>query len=346
MVEASRLREYATQVLIAAGAEPAEAADVAEVLVWADLVGRPNQGIWRLPVICKRLEKHLYNSPCNIELEMKTPALGLADANAGLGPYVARRMMHMAISNARNSGICALWVRNSNHYGAAGYYVAMAAAAGMAGITLSNSLPKTRAYNGARAVLGTNPLAFACPALPDTPLVVDMATSASASSNTRLAHEKVTGGPVALNAGQPGEHFGGAKGYALGLVVEILSGVLSGSGYSHGVKSMFEDFSEPNNTGHCFMAVDIEQLMPLADFTRRMKQLIGWLRASGGNASVRYPGEIRWRQYHDRLAHGLVLDDYILGQLHSLGRHYDLDTTALANDRPGSEQIVEHPGAD
>lgn len=314
----STLRDFTESVLGAAGSAVHEAAAVADVLVWCDSVERHNQGVWRLPILCERLERGLFETPCDLQLSMKTKTVGLMDGGAGQGHYVARQAMEEVIAIAQSEGIAALAVSNSNFFGAAGFYAAMAAQADLIGIAMSNSFPKVRAFNGEQAVLGTNPLAFACPAQAGRPLILDMATSAQAGSTVRKQQEakkNSTSHPVI-------EPWGSAKGYGLALMVEILSGVLSGAGFSHQVKSMYHDFQSSGSNGHFFLAIDIDKLMPRAEFAERMGTLLEYLRTSSDTGKVKYPGETRWDILEQTQANGVELDEQTRTALEKLAKRY------------------------
>jgi ureidoglycolate dehydrogenase (NAD+) len=312
------LQAFSRKLLEAAGSDAREAAVVAEILVWCDSVGRPNQGVWRLPILCERLSRGLFESPCRLQTEMKSKAIAIIDGGAGQGHFVAFRAMEQAIQLASDQGIAAVAVKNSNFYGAGGYYAAMAAQQNMIGLAVSNSFPKVRAAAGSRPVLGTNPLAFACPAREGEPLVLDMATSELAGSTVRRQQEAAVGNPA------PGvlDPLGGHKGFGLALLVEILSGVLSGAGFSHQVKSMYNDFEHSGDNGHFFLAIDIETLMPLAAFRDRMSTLMGWLAASGEPGEVRYPGQNRWEALRKTSAEGIELDKATRMKLNELGERF------------------------
>ncbi|MDC0663125.1 Ldh family oxidoreductase [Marinobacter sp. SS21] len=309
------LQQLAKTLLVQAGAAPDEAATVARVLAWADAAGRPNQGVWRLPTLCQRLRQGLYASPCKPTFERVSAAIGRLDGGNGLGHFVGHEAMVRAVEMARAEGVGIVLVRRSNYLGPTGYYAQMAASEGMLGIALSNSFPKVKACRGEAAVLGTNPLAFACPALDGAPLIVDMATSEQAGSTLRRQAEKAPGEQTQTSILAP---FGGAKGYAVGLVVEILSGVLSGAGFSHQVRSMYKDFEQPGNNGHFFCVIDIARLMPLEAFVGRMELLVEWLRQSG--EAVLYPGEQRAATLRQSQQQGIQVDDDVWSSLQVLKR--------------------------
>lgn len=323
------LRQFSHSVLVAAGSDAEEAAVVADALVWSDSVGRHNQGVWRLPILCERLTHGLFETPCRFRVEMKTQSLGTADGGAGQGHYVASKAMEQVIATAKAEGIGALAVRNSNFFGAGGYYAAMAARENLIGIALSNSFPKVRAFNGDSPVLGTNPLAFACPARDARPLILDMATSALAGSTLRKQEE--VGSESSAQGAAAIDTWGGSKGYGLALLVEVLAGVLSGAGFSHQVKSMYHDFQESGNNGHFFLAIDIEAIMPLTVFRERMLTLIEYLAASAGAGQVKYPGENRWDALRQSTSLGIQLDQSTQSALRELADKYGVSREPLDN---------------
>ncbi len=313
-MQKNRLITFTTRLLEAAGADTEEASIIAKVLVWADTVGRTTQGVWRLPVITKRLKEKLHKSPCHFDLKMTTPTLGMVNAKTGLAHYVAHKVTEHAIETAKQEGICIMTINDSNHFGAGGYYTNMIAEAGMIGMALSNSFPKVIPHGGESPALGTNPFSFACPALNDAPLLVDMSTSEVAGSILRKAKEE---GKIVSDSIFP---FGGARGFSLSIVVEVLAGILSGAGISHQVKSIYDKGA---NNGHFILAIDIEKFMPLQLFCERMHFLISSLKASG--ESVQYPGENRWQALKRSNDSGVTLDQQTKDKLDELADEFNID---------------------
>ncbi len=185
-----QLTDLAAKILGAAGADEGEAGALAEILVWCDAVGRPNQGVWRLPILTQRLEMGLFESPCRPQIHQTAPSLAVFDGDNGLGHVVARGAMDHAIAMARETGIGIVVVHGGNFFGASSYYVQQAASAGMIGFALSNSFPKVAAYGGVKSTLGTNPFAFGAPRANGEHFLLDMATSASAGSAIRKLEEQ------------------------------------------------------------------------------------------------------------------------------------------------------------
>ena len=303
-------RRFVVEAALAAGMSAADADIVADAMLWADLRGRPEQGLIRLPNMVTRLRRGLMHSPAGMRWTEVAPAVWQLDAADGAGFVAGTLAMRRAIDTARSQGVGLVTVRRSIHYGAAAYYCALAAESGCIGITCSNSVPKVAAFNGTRAVLGTNPLAFGCPTRDGYPVLVDMAMSAIAGSTVRTvdgnaallppdtaldAQGRPTRDPVAAAAGAllPAA---GAKGYALALMVEILSGVLTGAAVGPQVGSVLHTWDRPIDAGHFFLAIDIARFMPLDDFVARLGGLLDWIKASPAAdpaAPVRIPGEVR-----------------------------------------------------
>ncbi len=333
------LQRFAKEILIASGADKTEAAVLAEVLVWCDFVGRDNQGVWRLPILTDRIEKGLVNTPCHYTVQANSTSAVIFDGNQGMGHYVAYKAMEEAIHIASKTGIAFVGVKDSNFFGAGAYYIQQAAAAGMIGIAASNSYPKVAAYNGVSSVLGTNPFAFSAPRKEGHHLLLDMATSASAGSSIRKCIEKGEELPDGIAVDSSGAFiknpaevekgtilpFGGAKGYGLSLMVDILSGIITGAGYSHGVKSMYKNFDESGDNGHFFIAIDIAKLIPIEHYYTRMETFIELLRSSGledSEKSVMLPGELRWKKYDQNLLNGLTINSATTTMLQQLATHY------------------------
>lgn len=347
-----KLEHFSKEVLMASGADREEAEIVAKILVWCDFIGRDNQGVWRLPILSQRIAKGLVRTPCHYKLEKNSSSAVLINGRQGLGHYLAYKGMEQAIQIARETGIAFAGIRDSNFFGAGAYYIEQAASAGMIGIAASNSFPKVAAYQGVTSVLGTNPFAFSAPRENGHNLLLDMATSASAGSTIRKHIEKDEELPKGIAVDSAGKDirdplkveqgtilpFGGAKGYGMSLMVEILSGIITGAGFSHGVNSMYKNFEESGNNGHFFIAIDISKLMPLETYYTRMESFISLLRSSGpddqssNRNGVLLPGELRWETYEKNKKQGLVINAETSAELKKLADRYRLDFSGVTHD--------------
>jgi LDH2 family malate/lactate/ureidoglycolate dehydrogenase len=200
----------------------------------------------------------------------------------------------------------------------------------MVAFVATNSAPKVAPWGGVKPVLGTNALAFGAPRQDGRSVLIDLATAAGAAATLRWAAERGEAMPpgIAIDAaGQPLRDFrdltkgallpfGGAKGYALGLLVEILAGVLGGGGVSSEVVT---SFGESSNAGQVFIAIEIERFLPRRDFEDRLERLTEVIHASGlGDAIVRVPGERRWDSFAEVAASGIALDDATTAALEAL----------------------------
>jgi LDH2 family malate/lactate/ureidoglycolate dehydrogenase len=316
---------------------------VAEVLVWSDLMGRPEQGVWRVPVYLKRLKRGLISSPCSARAIAARNAVVVIDGGDGFGQVVGRLAMNRAIDLAAQYGVGVAAVRRSNHFGPASYYVNLAAERGCVALAISNATPRVAPAGSSVALLGTNPIALGAPRREHRAILVDLATSASAGATVRRAAEagkelrsgvardvegrEVRNAHEALSGVlQP---MGGSKGFALSIMVEILSGVITGAAVSRDVASIYEDFSRPNGAGHVFIALDVETLMPRAEYFNRIERLVGFIlsadRVAGSDEPV-IPGERRWRMFDKHMAEGLELDERTCHALGDVARELGAST--------------------
>jgi LDH2 family malate/lactate/ureidoglycolate dehydrogenase len=305
------LQQFAVNLLIAANSSAEDAAIVSDSLIWADLRGRDGYGVSsRLPNLIQRLRHGLIHSPAAMKWEEVAPAAYRLDAGHGFGHVAGRFAMDKAIKVSQTQGVGLVAVRHSNHYGAAAEYCAQAAEAGCIGFTCTNAFPKVAPFGGKRPVLGTNPLGFGCPTISGVPVLVDMSTAAFAGSSARKSSG--AGGQlppgVALDAdGQPTTDpsaiakgcllpAAGPKGFGLALMVEILSGVLSGAAIGQEVGSLFNTWDRPVNIGHLFIAIQIDHFMPRKLFLERLQMLLGWIAECPPQKQeepLRFPGELR-----------------------------------------------------
>jgi ureidoglycolate dehydrogenase (NAD+) len=331
------LASLSTGLLKAAGLSGSHAATVTEHLIWADTGGRPNYGVWRLPILTRRLDAGSFETALEPSVERRSAALAIVDGHNAIGHVVASVATDTAMELARDSGVSSVGVRASNFMGALGYYVDRIAREGMVGLVMSNSHPRVAAHGGVTPVLGTNPLAFGAP-LPDgRTLIADMATSTTAGglitrsaelgiplpegvAIDRHGQPTVDAADVAAGAMLP---LGGAKGFALSLMVEILAGVLTGAGISHDVRSQYKDFERPGDSGHLIVAMHVEHFMPTASFASRMTGLVESVTESG---DVRLPGAARWDAWDEAERRGGVdLDGPTATDLEELGARYGVD---------------------
>lgn len=288
-------KRFIVECLTAAGASPKNSEIVAHSLVEADYRGHYNHGMNRLESYVRDIQRGYCDPNATPTIETETAAIALVNGNNGFGAVVGKYCMDLAIQKAGNVGVALVTARFSNHYGKPALYSLQAINKGMIGITCTNKLPLMVPPGAKEAVLGTNPIAVGAPGLDNDYFLLDMTVTAADMEKIEVAKEKGTPMPKgwALNdAGLPETDplmayenpklvpLGGFKGYGLGMLVEILSGILSGSKYGPHIKKQ-EASSEACNLGHCFIAINPkmfadgfeDRLSDLMNFIRRMRPM-------------------------------------------------------------------------
>ncbi|WP_067244083.1 Ldh family oxidoreductase [Microbacterium resistens] len=320
----------ATRMLVAAGADERSAHLVADGLVEADARGLPSHGLLLLPMYLDRIRSGSVDPAARNRILADLGALLTVDAGNGLGQASAQDAMDLAIARAREHGIAAVACRNAFHFGGAYRYAAMAADAGMIGVAAANTRPLMPAPGGARAVVGNNPIAVAVPRTDRDPIVVDLALSEAAMGKIRLAASegrpipdtwatdaegRPTTDPAAAIAGflLPA---GGAKGFALALIVDVLTGVLSGGGFGAGVRGLYADATMPYNSSTFFLALDASTLDP--GFADRAAELAAQVQAApmtSSETAARIPGERSAQNRRRSMREGIRLPGSVVEQI-------------------------------
>jgi LDH2 family malate/lactate/ureidoglycolate dehydrogenase len=314
------LERWSQALLEASGLNAADAETVAVSLVHANRRGTDSHGVARLPTYAQRLRDGYMNRDPHPKVEREHGAVALVDGDEGPGQVAGVFATDLSIQLARDHGAGVVAVHRSSHYGAAGYYAIRAAEAGMVGMSTTNSEPFVVPYGGVEHALGTNPIALAAPT-PDGIWDTDMATSQVAVNKIFNARDegrsipegwgvdergRTTTDPNQVYAGVP---LGGYKGYALALLVEVLSGVLSGSGVGHGIGRLYED-AHPQDVGHFHLAIDIDRLAGRERAGELLARLLGDLKRippAPGFEEVLVPGEPEARRQAERERDGIPL---------------------------------------
>ena len=329
------LRKVICSVLRAGGTDATEATVVADVLVWNQLAGRCTQGVERFPVYLKRYLRGLIKSPCHPEYVRQKDTICVVSGNDGFGQYLGHIAMSEAIDLAEQHGVGLVGVNHSNHFGSGAYYVDLAAQSGKLGFALSNSVPRVAPFGGISAVLGTNPFAFGAPMKDQRSILVDFSTAVSSGAAIMKAAREGRRIPEDIVIDREGKSivdakaavdgvllpFGGAKGFCLALIVEILSGIITGAGVSHEIASLHRNFERVANVGHFFMAIDLSVFMPIEEYYKRIDRLVKWIKESKphrGVAEILIPGEQRWLHYEKQLTQGIELGKEIVSELTDL----------------------------
>ncbi|MDD5697720.1 MAG: Ldh family oxidoreductase [Victivallaceae bacterium] len=308
-VSFDKLEAFMRDVFVGLGVPAADAAVCAEVLITADKRGIDSHGIGRLkPIYYDRIRLGIQNPVTNFEIVREGPTTAVIDGHNGMGQVIARRAMQLAIDKAAEYGLGMTAVRNSTHYGIAGYYALMAAENEMIGITGSNARPSIAPTFGVENMLGTNPLTFAIPSDEEFPFCLDCATSVSQrgklevydrageaippgwvigrdgrsrTDTHQILRDLVNGTAALAPLGGIGETGGGYKGYGYATVVEILSAALQQGAFLKGLLGYDPDGSRrPYRLGHFFMAIDVGAFVEPAEFKKTTGDILRALRHS------------------------------------------------------------------
>jgi len=322
-VDFALLEAFMGDALVAAGVPRDDAAVIGEVLIESDRRGIDSHGIGRLkPIYIDRIRDGILNPKTTIEVVRERKTTAVLDGHNGMGHVVSKRAMEMAIEKAKAHGLGMVAVRNSTHYGIAGYYATMATQAGMIGLTGTNARPSIAPTFGVENMLGTNPLTIGIPTDEPFPFVLDCATSITqrgkiehyermgkelppgwvidAQGNTSTDAAQVltalTKGQAALTPlGGIGDDGGGYKGYGYATVVEILSAALQDGAYLKQLNGFDEAGKKiPYPLGHFFMAISVEEFIDLDRFQAITGDILRQLRASKKAPGCDYiftPGE-------------------------------------------------------
>lgn len=345
-IDPARAAAFAAAVYRGAGV-PAEEADLAaDTLVQADLWGHQSHGLLRLAWYLARLRSGAMKAVTELTLPVDAGAVAVLDGADGLGPVVARRAVQEATRRAHQHGVGAVAVRNSNHFGTCMYYTRMGAAQGCVMLLMSNAGPNMAPWGGLKAKIGTNPWSIAAPAGRYDAVVMDMANSGVARGKIYLANKRREPIPPhwAVDAkGVPTtdpqaalEGFilpmAGHKGYVMGVMVDVLSGVLSGSQFLDGVHGPYDPVNR-SGAGHFMLALDVAAFQPLAEFHARMEAYVESLKdvpVAAGHRQVYYPGEMETQADARHRGEGLLLPADTLADLHRVAHDAGLPPPDLA----------------
>lgn len=339
---ADSLRQLVKGIACRAGVRAEDATVLADCLMYAELSGIGTHGVSRLGIYIERIKRGLIDPRGQPQVVREATAAAVVDANGCLGQVAGAFAMRKAMELAHRHGIGAATVKHSQHFGAAGYYCKLAADDELIGISLTNSEPAMAPWGSYQPYLGTNPIALGCPTDRDFPIIIDLATSHAARGNIIAAARR--GEPIpegwALDAsGEPTTDaeaalvgsvlpLGGVKGYALALLVDLLSGVLSGAGFGTGVRSMYKDLTRPADVGHFFAAIDPGAFMPIEEFRERTEAIVEEIHGkppAPGFEAVNVPGEIEFRRRCARAVEGIPLTADVVNTLCNLADEAGID---------------------
>lgn len=324
-----------------------------EVLLSADLRGIDSHGIARLSGYVRLWEARRINPTPNIRIVHETPGTAVVDGDSGLGLVVGPKAMEIAMEKAQQVGTGWVAVRNSNHFGIAGYHAMKGLARDMIGMAMTNASPLVAPTFSTERLLGTNPIAVAIPAGEQPPFVADFATTTAANGKLEILQRKGEDAPLGwiqekdgtptkdshalknggalVPLGSDREH-GSHKGYCLGAWVDIFSAVLSGANYGPWVPPFVSFLAPPADPvgagiGHFFGAMRVDAFRPAQEFKNHMDNWITRFRSAKpvtGQERVLIPGDPEREMEAERKAQGIPVNEKVVEDLERLAGKYGI----------------------
>ncbi|WP_414441232.1 Ldh family oxidoreductase [Burkholderia sp. 22PA0106] len=346
--QADALIPFGAAVLKSLGVPTSNAHLLADSLVTAELWGHSSHGMLRLPWYVDRLRSGAMTAVTAPETVMDGGAITVLDGRHGIGQVLTKQATELGIERAREHGISAVAVRNSNHFGTAAYFTRMSAEAGCIAILATNASPAMAPWGGREKTIGTNPWSVAAPGGKRGTAVLDIANTAVARGKIYLAAERGTEIPAGWAADENGVPTTDAskavhglilpmaahKGYIIAFMMDVLAGVLTGSKFGKDVVGPY-DPTRPSGCGHLLITIDIKSMMPLAEFEQRMETLIDEVKSSPaahGVEEIFFPGEIEDRNTIKFRESGITIADHTWQSLMKL-------SVETGTDLPASTRI-------
>lgn len=323
-IKIAELKDFSLKALQKAGVPAENAQIITEVLVATDTFGVLSHGTKNLYQYIQKMQAGGLCAEAEPEVVAEGPAWAIVDGHAAAGMVSSYKAMKLAVEKAKKTGIAYVGVRDSCHFGAAGYYANMAAQEGLIGIAMSNADPNMAIPNSSGVAIGNNPFSFAIPYKDGKTIFLDMALSNVAALKVVMAREKgiqvppgwlvdKDGVPTNDPSGFPKESFllpvGSHKGYGLAMMVETLASVITFAGILGQVHSWNLDMESRNNAGHAFIAVDASQMLSQEIFMERICQMVDELKArpkAKGAEQIFVPGEMEWEKREKALESGVL----------------------------------------
>ncbi len=332
-VTSAELTRFVRESMQCTGVPDEDAAVVADCLVAANLAGVDTHGVVRLAHYVERLKNRTITTCPRMVFERRRAALGILDGDHGLGHVVATRAADEVAAMAGQAGTASVLVRNSSHFGMAGYYVRRIVRSGCAGMVMTATDAFLIPFGAGRPFFGTNPISVGVPTGSD-PLVLDMSTTSIPWGNLALAQKEGRKIPPTwgLDAGgEPcddpprirGLHpIAGPKGSGLAMIIDTFSNLFGGMAWGPHIVQMYGQMERRRGLGHFFAAWDIGAMDESAGFLHQMDAMIDELHSlptAPGHERVRYPGEIEALTTRRRAEEGIPVEPGLAKELDDLG---------------------------
>lgn len=358
IIDFETLNNFMTDAFTAIGVPRDEAAIVADVLIESDKRGINSHGVNRFkPVYIDRINDGIQSPVTNYEIIKETETTAVVDGHDGMGQVIGYKSMKMAIEKAKKYGMGMVAVRNSCHYGIAGYYASMACKEGCIGMTGTNARPSVAPTFGVEGMFGTNPLTIGIPTDEDFDFVIDCATSITqngkieyyerigedvhpgtvidedgnpVTGDAGVALKKIRKGTAALTTlGGIGEELGGYKGYGYALVIELLSSILQDGAYGKALDGKGPNGEKvPYHLGHFFIAIDTNHFLGEELVRHKAGEILRSVRASKkapGHDHIFTAGEKEWNVWLERKDSGVPITDPVQLEFNAVRDQFGLD---------------------
>jgi len=354
-VDAKTLEDFMRDVFLGVGVPGDDASIIADVLITSDKRGIDSHGIQRCKMYYDRIKEGIYEVKTKIKIIKDGPTTALIDGGCGMGHVIAHKAMSMAIEKAKNYGLGAVAVRNSTHFGIAGYYSLMAIKEGMIGLSVTNARPSIPPTFGVEPMLGTNPLTFGAPTDEEFPFLLDCATSIiqrgkvevynrinkllpegvviTDEGKTETDPGKVLKGMAEKKAallplGGKGEDTSGYKGYGYATLVEILSAALQDGIFLRDTIGIVESGQKRLKVGHFFLAINIESFLPISTFNKTAGEIMRGLRSAQkvpGADKIYTAGEKEFIAENERRKTGIPINKNLQQDIKTMKDELGLD---------------------
>ena len=333
-----KLHRYITDIFINTGLSKEHAEIVADNLITAEMRNVRSHGLVQVGHYVDLYKRGVYNAVPDVKIIREDESTALIDADRGPGAPVGKYAMNIAIEKAKKNGIAAVSVKNATHFGMAAYYAMDAAIDDLIGLAFTNTPPLVAPYSGYKKEIGTNPFCAAFPSGSGRPVIFDAATSQAAYNKIFFARKEgnripfgwavdgngnATDDPASVIDGGALLPYGGYKGYGLAFVLELLTGILSGSTVDETGRS---GIPELDSIGFLFVAIDVSRFIDIGLFKSAVDSFAGRLLSSpqSGDDRIYIPGEKEYQSYDDALVNGISIYEETEAELRKLGSLYDL----------------------
>ena len=312
------------EILAKLGASEEDQELVAEATLDADLKGFTSHGLGRFPQYLISIKAGTINLKDNITIEKETPAIALINGNSGFGQAVSYKAMQIAIKKAKEVGIACVGVHNTNHFGVTGFYSDLALRENCIGLVLANTDPAIAPLGGKDKLIGTNPIALGIPKIIESKrkgLDLPDGWALDKDGNPTNDPEAALEGSILP--------FGGFKGYALALLIEILTGPLVQAGYGLGVTGTASPDKDCTK-GDLYVVIDPSKFGDFDEFKANTEDFISQVRATGETVAI--PGDLEVKRIADAEANGVAIDEKLYEQLKGICDDLDIDIDSYVEE--------------